>query len=41
MEQEERLSNKVETVREFTYLVDRVSDGGECAAVVTARSRCG
>ena len=26
MEQEEKLSDEVETVREFTYLGDRVSD---------------
>ena len=32
---------EVETVREFTCLVDRVSEGGECEAAVTARTRCG
>ena len=32
---------EVETVREFTYLGDRVSAGGWCEAAVTARIRCG
>ena len=41
MELKERLSDEVETEREFTYLGDRVSAGGECAAAVTARTRCG
>ena len=40
MEQEEKLSDEVETVREFTYLGDRVSAGGGCEAAVTARTRC-
>ena len=35
MEQEERLCDEVETVREFTYLGDRVSAGGGCEAAVT------
>ena len=39
MEKEERLCGEVETVREFTYLGDRVSGG--CKAAVTARTRCG
>ena len=30
------LCDKVETVREFTYLGDRVSVGGGCEAAVTA-----
>ena len=30
----------METVREFTYLGDRVSAGGGCEAAVTARTRC-
>ena len=30
----------METVSEFTYLGDRVSAGGGCEAVVTARTRC-
>ena len=30
----------METVREFTYLGDRVSAGGGCKAAVTARTRC-
>ena len=41
VEQEETLCNEVETVREDTYLGDRVSIGGGCEAVVTARTRCG
>ena len=31
----------METVREFTYLGDRVSAGEGCEAVVSARRRCG
>ena len=31
----------METVRELTYLGDRVSAGGGCEAAVTARIRCG
>ena len=31
----------METVWEFTYLGDRVSEGGGCEAAVTARTRCG
>ena len=31
----------MKTVREFTYLGDRVSSGGGCEAVVSARARCG
>ena len=30
----------METVREFTYLGDRVSAGGGCETAVTARMRC-
>ena len=30
MEQEEKLCDEVETVREFTYVGDRVSVGGGC-----------
>ena len=41
MEQEEKLCDEVETVREFTYLCDRVSAGGGCEAAVPARTRCG
>ena len=41
MEQEEKTCDEVETVGEFTYLGDRVSAGGGCEAVVTARTRCG
>ena len=36
-----KLCDEVETEREFTYIVDRVSAGGGCDAAVTARSRCG
>ena len=38
---EVKLCDEVETVREFTYLGDRVSAGGGCEAAVTARMRCG
>ena len=31
----------METVREFTYLGDRISEGGGCEAAVTSRTRCG
>ena len=34
VEQEERLCDDVETVREFTYLGERVSTGGGCEAAV-------
>ena len=39
MDLEEKLCDEVETVGEFTYLGDWVSAGGECEAVVTARTR--
>ena len=39
MEQEEKLCDDVETVRQFTYLGDRMSAGGGCEAAVTARTR--
>ena len=39
--QEEKVCDKVEAVREFTYLGDRVSAGGGYEAAVTARTRCG
>ena len=38
VEQEEKICDEVETVREFTYLGDSVSAGGECEAAVTART---
>ena len=38
---QETLFDEVETVREFTYIGDRVSAGGGCEAAVTARTRCG
>ena len=41
MEQEEKLCNEVETVRELPYLGDRVSEGGGCETAVTASKRCG
>ena len=41
MEQEEKLCDEVETVMEFTYLVDSVSAGGGNEAAVTDRTRCG
>ena len=33
--------DEVETLREFTYLGDRVSAGGGCETTVTARTRSG
>ena len=41
MEQEDKLCDEVETVREFPYLRDRVNAGVGCEAAVTARTRCG
>ena len=41
MVHEENLFDDVETVREFTYLGDRVSAGVGCEATVTVRTRCG
>ena len=41
VEQEEKLCDEVESVIECTYLGDRMSAGGGCEAVVTARTRCG
>ena len=41
VEQEEKLCDKVETVRGLTYLGDRVRASGGCEAAVTARTRCG
>ena len=41
VEQEVMLCHEVESVRELTYLGDRVSVGGGCEAAVTARTRCG
>ena len=38
VEREEKLCDEVETVRELTYLVDRVSEG---EAAVIARTICG
>ena len=35
MEQEEKLCDGVKTVRELTYLDDRVSAGGGCETVMT------
>ena len=40
VEQEDKLCDDVETVRELTCLRDRTSAGGGCEAVVTARIRC-
>ena len=39
-EQEEKLCDEVETVKEFTYPGDSVSTGGRCEVAVTARTRC-
>ena len=41
MEQEEKLCDEVEIVREFTYRGDRVSAAVGCEAALTARARCG
>ena len=41
VEQKGKLCDVVETVREFTYLGDRVSAGGGCERAVTSRTRCG
>ena len=41
VEQEERLCDEVETVRDFTYLDDRLSAGEGSEDAVTARTRCG
>lgn len=41
VEQEEKLCDEVESVKEFTYLGDKVSVGGGCEAAVTARARFG
>ena len=41
MEQEEKLCEEVETVKEFTYPGGSVSVGGGHEAAVTARKRCG
>ena len=41
MEQEEKLCDEVEIVREFTYLGDMVSADGGREAAVNARTRCG
>ena len=41
VKQEEKLCVDVETLMEFAYLGDRVSEDGECEAVVTARPSSG
>ena len=41
MEQEKKLYDAMEIVREVTYLGDRVSTGGGYEVAVTARTRCG
>ena len=41
MEQEDKLCDEVETVRQFTYLGDRASTGGGWESAMTARTRCG
>ena len=40
VEQEEKLCDEVGTVREFTYLGNRVRASGGCESAVTARTRC-
>ena len=39
MKQDEKLCS-MDTVREFTYLCEKVSAGGECDVAVTAREIC-
>ena len=41
MELKKKPCGKAETVREFTYLVDRVSSVGGNEAAVNTRTRCG
>ena len=41
MEQKEKLCDEVETGIQLTYRGDKVSAGGGCEAVLTARTRCG
>ena len=41
VEQEEKLCDEVKTLREFTYIGDRVSVGVGCEAAVVVRTRCG
>ena len=41
MQQEEKLCEEVEIVRELTHLGDRVRAGGGCEAAVAARTRSG
>ena len=41
MEQEEKLCDEFETVREFIDLGDKMSADGGCEAAVTARTICG
>ena len=41
MDSVEELCEKVQTVRGFCYLGDRVNTGGGCEAAVTARARIG
>ena len=40
VEQKEKLCDALETVREFTYLGERVNAGGGCEVAVTARTGC-
>ena len=40
VEQGGKLNDEMETLRQFTYLGDRVSKGGGCEAAVTARTNC-
>ena len=41
VEQEEKLSEYIEAVREFTYLGDSVNVGGRCETAVITRTTCG
>ena len=40
VEQEEKLCDEVETIREFPYVGDRVSAGGGCEAAATVCTKC-
>ena len=41
VEQEEKSCDEAKTVKEFTFLGDKVSAGRGCEAAVTVRTRCG
>ena len=41
VEHEEKLCDEVETLRQFSYLGDRVNAGGGCETAVSVKTRCG